>query len=94
VEIGVVFVLDFPATQTSVAAVRGDTVRSDRILAVERFRQGAGDGFELLKLMTGEQVGVTEPASGQRALQKLNPLGLPGKLCERHAIALRINGLV
>jgi hypothetical protein len=59
------------------------------MLAVERFCQRAGERFEFLKLMAGEQVGVTQPPARQRALQKLDALGLRGKISKRHAAVWR-----
>jgi hypothetical protein len=39
--------------------------------------------------MAGEQVGVTQPPARQRALQKLDALGLRGKISKRHAAVWR-----
>ena len=46
--------------------------------------------FQFFKLMAGEEVGVAEPSARERALQKLDALGLPGKLCEGHAVFQRV----
>jgi len=67
-QVGVVVVPDFPAIQTFVAAVRGNAGGLDRLLAVQRFRQNAGEVLQLFEMMAGEQIRVTEPTAGERTL--------------------------
>jgi len=58
----------------------------NRILAVQSFRQSAGERFEFFQMMAGEKIGVAKAAPRQRALQKLDALRLFGKIGEGHAL--------
>jgi hypothetical protein len=88
VQVGVVFVRDFLAAQTFVAAIGGDAGGFDRMQAVESFRQSAGERFKFIQLLAGEQIRVTEPPARERTLQKLDALGLVGNIFEGHEFRL------
>ena len=84
-DVGVGFVVNFPAAQTFVAAIRRHAVRFDRVLAVQNFGQRAGEQFQIVKLVACEQVSVPEPSARQRALQQLDALRLRWEIFEGHA---------
>jgi hypothetical protein len=86
--IGMSVVVNFPAAQTGVAAIGGHAAGFDGLLAIQRFGQRAGQIFERFDLIAGEQVGVAQPPARQRALQKLDALGLVGNIFEGHDFGL------
>jgi hypothetical protein len=79
------FIVNFPAAQTFVATIGRDAAGFDRLQAIQRLGQGAGERFEFLQLVTGEEVGMAEPSAGERALKQLHALRLPGEIFKRHA---------
>jgi hypothetical protein len=83
--IGMSVVVDFPAAQTRIAAIGGHAAGFDRLLAVQRFGQRAGESFQFFELIAGEQVGVAQPSAGERALKQLDAPRLFRKKFEGHA---------
>ena len=84
--IGVEVVGNFPAVQTVLAAIGCDAICSNRILAIQSFRQRAGERFEFFQMMAGEKIGVAETSTSERPLQELDALRLFGKIGEGHAL--------
>jgi hypothetical protein len=80
----VIAMLDFLATQALVAAVNGHAAPLDRVQAVERLGQRAGQPLQLVELVAREQVAVRQPPALQRALQQLYALLLGRKVSECH----------
>ena len=78
-------IINFSASQAFVAAIGGDPVRFDRIPAVQSFCQRTGEQLQIVKLVAGEQVSMTEAAAGERTLQQLDALSLPWDVFESHA---------
>jgi hypothetical protein len=84
VSVGVGFAVNFPAGQTHIAAIGRHAFNFNRVLAVQSFRQCAGEQFQIVKLVAPEQISVTKPAARQRALQQFDALRLPWKVFEGH----------
>ena len=86
-DVGVGFVVNFPAAQTFVAAIGRHAAGLDRVLAVQGFGQRAGEQFQFFKLIAGEQIGVAQPPAGERALQQLDALRWFGKFLKAMCVS-------
>jgi hypothetical protein len=82
--VAMVGMFDLPASETIVATVDGGTISPDGLQAVDRFRQSSSQGFQLAEFISREQVGVSHPPPGQRALQQLDPAVLVWKIFKSH----------
>ena len=85
-DVGVNVAINFAADLARVAAIRRDTAGFDRLLAIQRFGQRAGERFQFLQPVAGEKVGMAEPPAGELALQQLHALRVPGKKGEGHCV--------
>ena len=84
-DIGVVAVGDFAAIDALLAAIDGGVVfAADGLLAVERFREVLGDGFEFGEIVAGKEIGMGEPAALEGALQQADALFLFWKIFKCH----------
>ena len=75
-DVGVDVVFNFPAAQTFVATINRRAVNFDWVLAIQSFCQRAGEQFQFVQLIAGEQISVAEPSTRKRALQQLDALRL------------------
>ena len=80
--VGMIFVINLTAGGTLVTTIDRHTVRGQRALAIECFRQGPSQSLQVIELVAGEKIGMTQTTSLQGKLQQLNTLLLRGKAFE------------
>ena len=82
--------VNFPAREAHVAAVgrfgRVGEETAETPLAVQGLGQGACDPFEMVEVVAGEQVGVTQTLACETALEQLHGVFLSGELGEGHGV--------
>jgi hypothetical protein len=82
--VAVIEMLDFPAGDASVATIYRYGIPGDRVEAVERFGEVSSRIFELTKVVTRENIGMSDASALEGTLEELDGMGLTGKLFERH----------
>jgi hypothetical protein len=85
VRVWMCFVFYLAASRTGITTINRRAAGLDRIPAIERFGQGAGQRFELVEVVAGEKIGVAEASPGEGALEQSHALGVAGELFEGHA---------
>jgi hypothetical protein len=75
---------DLATAQASITGIDWHARRAlfNRLLAIQRFRQGARHGFQFGKLTPGEEISMRKASTLKAALQQLNNSLLSGKICE------------
>jgi len=84
-DVRMVGVLDPLATQATIATIHHGGALPDRLLAVQRFGQRAGERFEFIELVADEEIGMGQTPALEGALEQLHALRLGWKIFERHS---------
>jgi hypothetical protein len=82
----VIGVFDFVAIEAFVATIDGLAVLQDGVGAGKSFGKGAGQGFELMEVVTGKEISVGEAPSLERALKQPDAALLLREISKCHGL--------
>jgi hypothetical protein len=85
-DIRMVPMLDFLAREALITTIDPDTIVEHWVKTIKHFGQSGSHCFQFSELMSIEKIGMTQTATFQRALQKLNRRLLLRKIFESHAV--------